>query len=154
MRAIGTVKVPSAARCANSGKASKRWLEQVRGLVEGVADAELASGLDVGDREDAPGVAAGDLDQVGQRAADRGGVEDEVDRAVADRLHPLHHAVAVGGDGGAELAQPLGVGGAGGGDHPQAATSAICTAAKPMVPPAPLMRIVRPGVRPSAVRCR
>jgi hypothetical protein len=67
------------------------------------------------------GVTAGDLDQAGQRAADWGGVEDEVDRAVADRLDPLHHTVAVGGDGGAELAQPLGVGGAGGGDHPQAA---------------------------------
>jgi hypothetical protein len=52
--------------------------------VETVADAEFGGGGEVSDREDAFRVSAGDLDKVGQRAADWCGVKDQVDRTVAD----------------------------------------------------------------------
>ena len=44
--------------------------------MEGVADAQLSCGLEVGDGEDALGIAVGDHDEVGQDAPDRCGVED------------------------------------------------------------------------------
>ncbi|MGH3197662.1 MAG: hypothetical protein ACRDOH_01865 [Streptosporangiaceae bacterium] len=53
--------------------------------MEAVADAELLCGCEVGDGEDALGIAVCDLDEVGQGAADGGGVEDEVDRTAPRR---------------------------------------------------------------------
>jgi drug/metabolite transporter, DME family len=89
-------------------------------LMKGVANAELFGGGEVGDREYPFRVAPGDLNEIGQSAAGRCGVEDEVDRTVADGPDPFGHALPVRGDRGAEIAQPLGVGWPGSGDHPEA----------------------------------
>jgi len=74
----------------------------------------------VGDREHPFRVAAGDPHEIGQGPAARGGVEDEVDRSIADGPDPFNHAGPVGRDRSPEISQSLGVRLARGGDHSQA----------------------------------
>src|SRR6185437_16087937 len=76
-------------------------------LVERVADAEFRGGGEIGDGEHTLRVTRRDLDEVRQGPADRGGVQDEVNRAAGDLPYPLNHPVSVRGDLGAQVTQPL-----------------------------------------------
>jgi Enoyl-(Acyl carrier protein) reductase len=62
---------------------------QCRVLVEGVADAKFGGGGEVADGQDAAGIASGRLDEAGQHAADRRGVQDQVHWPAARELAHL-----------------------------------------------------------------
>jgi hypothetical protein len=77
------------------GERGEHVVAKRRVLAEAAADAERRGGGEVRDGEDATRVAAGDPDQVGQDAARRRGVEDQVGRAADNAPDPLDHPVAV-----------------------------------------------------------
>jgi hypothetical protein len=88
-----------------------------RVLAEAVADAKFGGGGEVADGQDAAGIAVGGLDEVGQRAAGRRGVEDQVHWSTGGYGDSSGQSVAVGRHRRSHRAQPSSVGITGGGDH-------------------------------------
>ena len=117
-------------------------------LVEAVTHPEPLGGGEVGDGEHPFRIAPGDPNEIGQRAADRRGVEDEVDRTVPEGPHPLDHAIPIGGDGGPKITQPPSEGLAGGGDHPHAAQQGDLHGGVPDGAPGAVDQDRLPGIEP------